>query len=170
MNRKKISVLTTGALIAAVYAVLTYASAFFGLAYSGVQFRLSEALTVLPVFTPVAIPGLLVGCILGNITSPYGIVDIICGAGASLLAAVLSYLLRGVKVKGIPVLSMLMPIIANAVVVGWEISYFMPEGFTLPVFLAQGGLVALGEFVVILVLGTPFYLFLNKKWDFQKNK
>ena len=69
--------LVTAALIAAAYAALTYVSAAMGLAYGEVQFRLSEALCVLAAFTPAAIPGLTIGCVLGNITSPLGIADIV---------------------------------------------------------------------------------------------
>ena len=79
--------LVTAALIAAAYAALTYVSAAMGLAYGEVQFRLSEALCVLAAFTPAAIPGLTIGCVLGNITSPLGIADIVFGAAATLLSA-----------------------------------------------------------------------------------
>ena len=77
MKNKKLSVrfLTESAVIAALYAAATYLSAAFSLAYGPVQFRLSEALTVLSTLTPAAIPGLTIGCIIGNISSPMGIWD-----------------------------------------------------------------------------------------------
>ena len=84
--------LVIAALIAAAYAALTYVSAAMGLAYGEVQFRLSEALCVLAAFTPAAIPGLTIGCVLGNITSPLGIADIVFGAAATLLSALCALL------------------------------------------------------------------------------
>ena len=81
MKNKKLSVrfLTESAVIAALYAAATYLSAAFSLAYGPVQFRLSEALTVLSTLTPAAIPGLTIGCIIGNISSPMGIWDVLGG-------------------------------------------------------------------------------------------
>lgn len=106
MNKKKdVNFLVCGAVIAALYAALTYAASAANLAYGAVQFRFSEALTVLAAYTPAAIPGLTIGCILANLGSPYGITDIICGSAATLLAAVFTYLTRKVKVKGLPLLA-----------------------------------------------------------------
>ena len=76
-----------GAMIAALYVALTYFSRLLGLADGAVQFRLSELLTVLPAFTPAAIPGLTIGCLIANLGSPYGIADIISGTLATFLAA-----------------------------------------------------------------------------------
>ncbi len=86
MNSKT-AYLTKAALIAAVYAALTYAAAAAGLAYGEVQFRFSEALTVLPLFCPAAIPGLTVGCLVSNITSTINPVDMVVGTLATLCAA-----------------------------------------------------------------------------------
>lgn len=106
MNKKKdVNSLVCGAVIAALYAALTYAASAVNLAYGAVQFRFSEALTVLAAYTPAAIPGLTIGCLLANLGSPYGITDIICGSAATLLAAVFTYLTRKVKVKGLPLLA-----------------------------------------------------------------
>ena len=71
MNKKKTVFVVESAVIAAIYAGLTYLAGILGVAYGGIQFRFSEALTILAVFSPAAIPGLTVGCFLGNITSPY---------------------------------------------------------------------------------------------------
>ena len=81
----KVRFLAQGAVIAALYAVLTYLAAAMNLAYGPVQFRFSEALTVLPVFTPAAIPGLALGCFLSNLASPLGIVDWVFGTAATCL-------------------------------------------------------------------------------------
>ena len=125
MKRTSTRFLVTGALVAALYALLTYVSAALNLAYGTVQFRLSEALTVLPVVSGAAVPGLVIGCLLGNLTSPYGLVDIICGTGATLLAAVGSRLFARVRLRGTPVVSLLMPIVCNAVIVGAEITLWV---------------------------------------------
>ena len=97
MKNKKLSVrfLTESAVIAALYAAATYLSAAFSLAYGPVQFRLSEALTVLSPLTAAAIPGLTIGCIIGNISSPMGIWDVLFGSAATLLGAVTGLLTPG---------------------------------------------------------------------------
>mgnify|MGYP001070155035 CR=1 FL=1 len=123
MNKKKdVNSLVCGAVIAALYAALTYAASAVNLAYGAVQFRFSEALTVLAAYTPAAIPGLTIGCILANLGSPYGITDIICGSAATLLAAVFTYLTRKVKVKGLPLLAPVFSVVFNAIIVGAEIA------------------------------------------------
>lgn len=162
MKRTSTRFLVTGALVAALYALLTYVSAALDLAYGTVQFRLSEALTVLPVVSGAAVPGLVIGCLLGNLTSPYGLVDIICGTGATLLAAVGSRLFARVRLRGTPVVSLLMPIVCNAVIVGAEITFLAPEGFALPAFLSAALSVAAGEAAVVALLGMPLLLFLQK--------
>lgn len=162
MNRKKTDFIVKAAVIAAIYAALTYAAALLNLAYGNIQFRFSEALTVLAAVTPAAIPGLTIGCLLGNITSPYGIVDIICGTSATLIAAVLSYLTKKITVKGLPLLSALFPVIANAVIVGLEITLLMPEGFKFTAFLICAAEVGAGELVICYALGIPLYAALNK--------
>ena len=83
---KRVRFLALGAVIAGLYAVLTYVAAAMNLAYGAVQFRFSEALTVLPVFTPAAVPGLALGCFIANLASPLGVVDWVFGTGATLQA------------------------------------------------------------------------------------
>lgn len=97
---QKLRYLVQGAMIAAIYTVLTLLAALWGLAYGPVQFRFSEALTILPVFTPAAIPGLTVGCLLSNIFSGYGIYDMVFGTLATLLAAAGTRLLRNNRFRG----------------------------------------------------------------------
>ena len=101
MNKKtsKVRFLALSAVIAALYAVLTYAAAAMNLAFGAVQFRFSEALTVLPAFTPAAIPGLAVGCLISNLASPLGVVDWVFGTLATLLAGIFSYLVRNIRWK-----------------------------------------------------------------------
>ena len=157
MNKKKVNFVVLAGIIAAIYAGLTYFAAILNVAYGGIQFRFSEALTMLAVFSPTAIPGLTIGCFLGNITSPYGIVDIICGTLATLIAAVLSYKTRNIKFKDLPLLSALFPVISNAIIVGLEITLFMPEGFKFEAFLISALQVGLGELVMCYGLGIPLY-------------
>ena len=163
MNKKKdVNFLVCGAVIAALYAALTYAASAVNLAYGAVQFRFSEALTVLAAYTPAAIPGLTIGCLLANLGSPYGITDIICGSAATLLAAVFTYLTRKVKVKGPPLLAPGFSVVFNAVIVGAEIAVFLPEGFTFKGFLIQAAFVGLGELVVCYAAGMPLCAAINK--------
>ena len=157
MNKKKTVFVVESAVIAAIYAGLTYFAAVLNVAYGGIQFRFSEALTILAAFSPAAIPGLTVGCFLGNITSPYGIVDIVCGTLATLIAAILSYKTRNIKFKDLPLLSAIFPVIANAIIVGLEITLFMPEGFKFEAFLISAFQVGFGELVICYGLGIPLY-------------
>lgn len=149
--KKNIRFLTTAAVIAALYAALTYAFAF--MSYGPVQFRVAEILTVLPFFTPAAIPGLAIGCLLSNIASPLGPIDIIVGTSATLIAALLS---RKMPKFLVP----FPPIVCNAVIVGLEL-HFLTNAPLLPTMLY----VALGEAVVCLIGGYPFMYAVNRFKD-----
>ena len=162
MKKNSVHRMVEGAMIAAIYAALTYAASLVGLAYGNIQFRFSEALTILPVFTPAAIPGLAVGCFLGNLGSPYGIVDIVCGTLATFLASILTRKLRKIKIKNVPWLAPLPPVIMNALIVGAEIAIFMPKGFSWVGFLISALQVGAGELVICYGLGIPLYLILQK--------
>ncbi len=161
-NKKKTMFVVEAAVIAAIYAGLTYFAAILNVAYGGIQFRFSEALTILSVFSPAAIPGLTIGCFLGNITSPYGLIDIICGTLATLIAAVLSYKTRNIKFKDLPLISAFFPVIANAIIVGLEITLFMPEGFKFEAFLISAFQVGFGELVICYGLGIPLHKVIKK--------
>ena len=168
MKNKRTKFITQAAIIAAMYAALTYAQNFLlpGTTSMAVQFRASEALNVLALFTPAAIPGLTIGCILSNL---YNIgaglpLDMIFGSLATLGATLCIWFLRKVTVKGYPLTSMLMPAIWNGIIVGWEIEYFFIEcDFEWIGFLTQGGLVALGEVAVMAILGTLLWTAIRKK-------
>ena len=149
--------LAVGAVIAALYVVLTYAQEmiFPNSTSMAVQFRLSEALTMLCVFTPYAIPGLTVGCMLTNIMT-VGVLptDIILGSLATFLAGVCMYKARHIIFRKLPVLSAVMPAIFNGIIIGAQIEAFYIDGpFNFVSFLTQASLVALGEFVVCFTLG-----------------
>ncbi len=162
MNKKRTMFIVESAVIAALYAGLTYAASMLNLAYGSIQFRFSEALTILACFTPAAIPGLTIGCFLGNITSPYGIIDIVCGTFATFLAAVLSYTTRKVTIKKLPLLSPLFPVLTNAVIVGIEITLFMPEGFKIQAFLINAMQIAIGQLLMCYGLGLLLYNVIKK--------
>ena len=166
-SSKQIRFLVQGAVIAALYTALTYAAAAMNLAYGGVQFRFSEALTILPVFTPAAVPGLVLGCFLSNLASPLGIVDWVFGTLATLLAALLTRAVKEVKVKGLPVLAPLPPVLMNALFVGLEIACLSDAGFSWATFSwAAFGAAALsvgvGELVVCYALGLPLWVMLHR--------
>lgn len=162
--KKSTYLLVQGAVIAALYVVLTYAQHLLlpGSTSMAVQFRLSELLVVFALFTPAAIPGLTVGCMLANLVSVESLpLDIILGSFATLLATLCIYKFRNVRLGKLPVLSLLMPAVFNGIIIGLELLY-LTDIYTLPNFLIQGGLVALGEIGVCLVLGLPFTALLER--------
>jgi uncharacterized membrane protein len=152
---KSVQFLTQGAMIAAVYTVLTLLAATVNLAYGPVQFRFSEALTILPIFAPAAIPGLTLGCLLSNLWSGYGVTDMVFGTAATLLAAITTRMVRNIRFKNIPFLAPLPPVLFNAVIVGLEIAVLSPGGFVWAGFLSAALSVGAGELVVCYALGLP---------------
>ena len=173
--------ITLAAVIAAAYIVLTLPMAQF--AFGPVQFRLAEALAVLAVITPAAIPGLFLGCLLANTLNPQslGLIDIFFGSLATLISAWLTWrLTRSIlqkknaqpeildqnrqRLKGLErIIVLLPPIVVNAVVVGFYLPFLLPEqsitvgliaGFMLSILLSQS--------VVILLIGIPLLLALEK--------
>ena len=172
-QRNKIKNVAFGAIVAALYVVLTYLASALGLASYAIQVRFSEALTVLPFFTPAAIPGLFVGCILSNALgvamglNPTGFVDILFGASATLIAALVSYFLRNVAIKGFPALSFLSPVIFNAVIIGAELAVFIPEAGA---YWLNFTTVGIGELIVICALGIPLFYICKRKNIFNKGR
>ncbi|MGI6192082.1 MAG: QueT transporter family protein [Christensenellales bacterium] len=145
--------LVQGALIAAIYAALTLLLA--PISYGLMQIRVSEALCVLPLFTPAAVPGLFVGCLLANIIGGMGIYDVVIGSLATLVAAVLTLLLK----KRSPWLAPLPTIIVNAFAVGAMLCYLVGVGES---FLVCALYVGAGELIACYVLGMPLYYGLKK--------
>ena len=116
--KKKVFFIVQAGVIAALYVVLTFIANAFGLASNAIQVRFSEALTVLPFFTPAAIPGLTIGCLMSNILTGCALPDIIFGTLATLIGAVFTYLLRKNKwLAPIP------PITANTLIVPFVLYY-----------------------------------------------
>ena len=153
--RKNVRFTTHAALIAALYVALTYLQNALlpGSATWAIQFRASEALCVLALFTPAAIPGLGIGCLLFNLSFSGELpLDWLVGTAASCLAAAGMYLTRKVTIKGYPLLALLMPAVFNAVLVGWELAFYIGGGFFINALY-----VAIGEVAVLLILGTALY-------------
>ena len=140
--------LAIAGIIAALYAVLSYFSSVFGIAFGPVQCRFSEALCVLPFLTPAAVPGLFVGCLVSNLLSPYGALDIVFGSLATLLAA-----LWTAKVRR-PWLAPLPPVVCNALLVGAVITIQQTgTELFLGAFAYNALTVGLGEALACYVLG-----------------
>ena len=168
MRKKSTTYIVQSAIIATLYICLTLLQNFLlpGTASMAVQFRVSEVLTVLALFTPSAISGLTIGCLLANLItmSALGPYDMIFGTLASFIAVALMYKTRNVRLFSLPVLSALMPALINGILVGLEIEIFFIEGpFHFESFLLQGGLVALGELGVLFILGLPLAKLIEKK-------
>lgn len=143
MRNKKVLFMAQASIIAAIYVVLTVLFAPFG--FASIQVRISEALTILPFFTPAAIPGLFIGCIFGNLISGAIPIDIVCGSIATLIAAYCSYLLRRRKY-----LVVLPPIIANTLVVPFVLYYGYGINLPIPLMMLTVGI---GEILSCAVLG-----------------
>lgn len=157
----KTRLLVRAAIIAALYAVLTHLQNLLlpGSASWAIQCRLSEALCVLAFFTPAAIPGLTVGCLVFNITFAAALpLDWLVGSLATLIAATAIWHMRSIKFRGYPLLGMLMPALTNAILVGWELTVYIGGGF-----LMNGLYVALGEMIVMLTVGTALLRVLDKR-------
>lgn len=155
--------LATAAVTAGLYTIATLL--IQPLAYGPVQMRVSEALTVLPVFTPAAIPGLFIGCVLSNAVGVatganiLGAADALIGSSATLIAALLTYCLRNVKLgirrEGIkiPFLAMLPPVLVNAAVIGAELTYAFGDPLWVNMLW-----IGVGQLVPCVLLGTVLYV------------
>ncbi|HHY83615.1 MAG TPA: QueT transporter family protein [Clostridiales bacterium] len=143
--------LTQAAIIAAVYTVLTLAFAPLSYGEGMVQVRISEMLTVLPFYTPAAIPGLFVGAIISNLFSPVGAIDVILGSLATLIAAWLTYRMPNKILAPIP------PIVVNGLVIGGMLHYV----YKFPLLLSILSVTA-GQIVSCYILGGILIIVLEK--------
>lgn len=153
MTNQKTHFITQAAMIAAVYILLTYFVSAFDLASGTIQIRISEALAVLPYFTPAAVPGLFAGCLLSNLLTGAMLPDIIFGSLATLLGALGSYALRKHKF-----LVTLPPVIANAVIIPFVLRYaygltFIIKGVDVSIPF-QALTVGAGEVISCCILGS----------------
>ena len=152
-NDKHVLLLVQAAMIAALYVVLTFIANALGLANQAIQVRFSEALTILPYFTPAAVPGLFIGCLLSNILTGCALPDIIFGSLATLVAAILTRKLRKHKW-----MAPLPPIAANAIVVPFVLLYAYGVGPLWFTFIT----VTAGEIISCGVLGMILLFALQK--------
>ncbi len=153
MKKTNTAFLSQAAMIAAIYVVLTYVFAPFS--FGEIQVRIAEALTILPLFTPAAVPGLFIGCLIGNILGGAILPDIIFGSIATLIGAFCTYQLRNNN----PLLAPFPPILANTVIVPFVLRF--GYGVTLPIpFMMLT--VGVGEVLSCGVLGLILYFGLKK--------
>lgn len=159
MKKIKSSTIVTQALIAAIYTAIGIILAPFS--FGTVQVRVSEALTLLPIFGFSNVWGVTLGCLITNIiglatgANILGRFDILFGTLATFTAAILTYLFRNVRFKELPVLSAIPPIVINAVVVGWELCLMLNNGsFNGVIFWTQAASVALGQFISCAIIGV----------------
>lgn len=155
---KKILFITHAALIAALYVVLTLLANLLGLANFAIQVRFSEALTILPFFTPAAIPGLFAGCVISNLLTGCVPLDVLFGSLATLLGALGTYVLRRFTKWLVP----LCPIVANTLIVPFVLAYVYHFEGAVPYFIITVGI---GEFLSCGVLGM---LLLNVLQKYRK--
>ena len=149
-QKKHVLFVTQGALIAALYVVLTVFVAAFNLASGAIQVRISEALTILPYFTPAAIPGLFIGCLISNIVAGGVIWDVIFGSLATLIGAIATYLLR----KGPEWLAPIPPILSNTLIIPFVLRFAYGLGDAWWILfggLFVGELISCGVFGMILL-------------------
>ena len=149
-----------GAAIAAIYVALPMS--FSAISFGPVPFRISEALCILPFFTPAAIPGLFIGCFLSNLLCGAAVMDVVFGSIATLIGAVGSYCLRHNKwLVCVP------PILANAIIVPWVLRYAYGSTDLIPVAMVTVGI---GEILAIGVLGNLLLVTLDryKQFIFKK--
>ena len=159
MNRKHLRNLSIAAMVAALYVLFTWLAAVLGLSAQPIQLRFSEALCILPYFTPAAIPGLFIGCLLANLLTNAVIWDIVFGSLATLIGAIGTYLLRRFKW-----LTPLPPIIANTVIIPFVIAYstLAPEVISPTLLLGYAATVGIGEILSCGVLGMLLLRVLEK--------
>ena len=142
--------LSISGLVAAVYAVTTIL--FAPLSFGYVQIRVSEALTVLPFILPQAVFGLFVGCLFANLLCGLGIIDVLLGSGATLIAAIISSAMPSACLSALP------PVLANALIVGGYLSFILEVPF-----LLCAGYVGLGQTVACYLLGVPLTVILRRR-------
>lgn len=154
MKKTKVTFLTQAAMIAALYVVLTLFISAFNLASGAIQVRVSEALTILPYFTPAAIPGLFVGCLLSNFITGCALYDVIFGSIATLLGALGTYVLRRWKWA-----APICPILSNTLIVPWILVLVYGLEDAVPYLMLTVGI---GEVISCGVLGMILLFALEK--------
>ena len=155
------------AMVAGIYAATSLAIP--ALSFGPVQMRIGEALTLMPILFSDSIIGITIGCAITNAigfmtgANILGVVDIPVGTIATLLAGILTYRFRNIKLFDLPILSALMPVLFNAIFIGAELGFLLSEGgFELAIFIPQAISVGVGELIACFVLGLPLIKALEK--------
>lgn len=166
MKSNKVKQMCFIGLVAGIYASTTIL--LTPISFGNIQCRVSEAMTLFAILCPEAILGVTLGCAISNVvsvvmgTSIIGILDIIIGTLATFLAGIVSYSCRNIRIRNIPWISTLAPIVFNGIFVGAELAYVLaPNAFGL-MFLICGVEVAVGEAIACIILGLPLALRLEK--------
>lgn len=147
-SRFSVKNIAISGIIAALYAVMSYFSSVFGIAFGPIQCRFSEALCVLPFLTPAAVPGLFLGCIVSNLLSPYGALDIVFGSLATLLAALWTQRVRRKWMAPLP------PVLCNAIIIGVVVTVQqVPMELFWGTFAYNALTIGLGEALACYALG-----------------
>lgn len=152
-RRNTLRSIVRGGVIAAIYVGVTYILA--PISFGQLQFRVAEALTVLPILYPEAVPALFIGCLLSNLFGPYGILDIIIGSFTTLLAAVLTRIFRK------SIIAYFWPIVLNAFIVSAYLSLLVETSVSYWIFVVSIGV---SEAVSVLLLGVPLIKFLENTY------
>lgn len=153
MKENKVLFMAQAAMIAAIYVVLCIT--FAPISYGAIQARVAEALTILPYFTPAAIPGLFIGCFTANLIGGSIMLDVVCGSIATLIGAVGTWMLR----RKSRFLAPIPPILANTLIVPFVLRYGYGEPLPIPFLM---GTVGIGEIAVCGVMGLILLAVLEK--------
>lgn len=150
--KNKIVFITQAAMIAAIYFILV--TIFKPISFSAIQVRIAEALTVLPYFTPAAIPGVTIGCLISNLMGGADILDIIFGTTATLIGAIFSYYFRKKKwLVSVP------PIVSNTIIIPWVLKFAYAEAVPIPLLMLSVGI---GEIISCGIIGMMLLFSLDK--------
>lgn len=166
MRSKKVKQICFIGLVASIYASTTVF--LTPISFGNIQCRVAESITLLAILCPEAIFGVTIGCAISNTicvamgASMIGIIDIVVGTFATLLAGSITYACRNIRINNIPWISVLAPIVCNGVFIGAELAIVLAPHAFLTMFLICGLEVALGEAIACVFLGLPLVLRLEK--------
>lgn len=158
-------------MVAAIYTAISLGLA--PLSFGAIQARLAEALIVVVLFRKETILSLTIGCLLTNLLgaffglNPIGLIDAVFGTFATFLSCVCAYQLRAVTIKGVPLYSLMMPVIFNAIIIGLELTLFVYGQFDWLQYLIFAGEVFAGQFISCVIIGIPLYNIFKKMPIFQ---
>lgn len=171
MTKQGVRKIAFSGAIGALYAALTIGFAFIG--YGPLQFRIAEALCILPFFFPFSVWGLFIGCIIANLMSPYPL-DVVIGPVSTLLAALCTMRIGKSAGGSVPLkaLACLPPVIFNAFFIGALIAYYMAgtgeSGAFMAAFLLNAAQIGFSQAVVLYILGLPLMIYMPKTLVFKK--